>query len=246
MEDKGIYKFFTKLKAKLSKKQNNYPSGNDYVFSSEEIDDINKKNRQKILELKQDLFSNKIAKEQEQEKRINVNEEPLSSVETQMVVESGLDSEMVQDRADEVLEEKEGAEESVERLEEQESFEEIKSEKKEVKGDEQNSFIHLNPDYQKFIMDQWNNIDIQKIDQDIEDGKELLNHNYTITYADEASRYIHHIRKEYEVVICYLIGFNNEKRGIHDKTIFSSTMEEEWKFLNNYIRVLERIRSLKK
>ena len=60
------------------------------------------------------------------------------------------------------------------------------------------------------------------------------------------AKFIHLIRKRYEVVICYLIGFNNEKKGIYDKTIFSSRIDDEWKFLNQYIKVLEKIRSFRK
>ena len=95
-------------------------------------------------------------------------------------------------------------------------------------------------------MDKWNEIKPNKIDKDIINGKDLLNHNYTITYADDAARFIHYIRKEYEVVICYLIGFNNEKQGIYDKTIFSSKIDDEWKHLNSYIKILEKIRNFKK
>ena len=94
-------------------------------------------------------------------------------------------------------------------------------------------------------MDKWKEININKIDKDIIDGKNLLKSNYTITYADEAAKFIHYIRKEYEVVICYLIGFNNEKQGIKNKTIFSSKMDNEWKYLSNYIKILEKIRKNK-
>ena len=95
-------------------------------------------------------------------------------------------------------------------------------------------------------MEKWNEIDIKEIDKDIMDGKEILNHNYTITYADEAEKFIHDIRKKYEIVICYLIGFNNEKKGIFDKTIFSLKMDDEWKHLAQYIKILEKIRNFKK
>ena len=95
-------------------------------------------------------------------------------------------------------------------------------------------------------MEKWNEIDIKEIDKDIMDGKEILNHNYTITYADEAEKFIHDIRKKYEIVVCYLIGFNNEKKGIFDKTIFSSKMDDEWKHLAQYIKILEKIRNFKK
>lgn len=109
-----------------------------------------------------------------------------------------------------------------------------------------NSFVNLNEEYQKIVMNKWNEIDYKQLDKDIIEGKDLLNHNYTITYADDAAKFIHNIRKQYEVVICYLIGFNNEKKGLYEKTIFSDKIDEEWKYLSNYIKVLEKIRSFRK
>ena len=73
-------------------------------------------------------------------------------------------------------------------------------------------------------------------------GKDILEHNYVITYADDALSYIYKIRDEYDILIEYLIGFNNEKRGVMNKNIFSSRLDDEWKFLNSYIKVLEKIK----
>jgi len=95
-------------------------------------------------------------------------------------------------------------------------------------------------------MKSWNEIDLQQIDKDIIEGKDLLNHNYNITYGDNAARFVHDIRKKYEIVICYLIGFNNEKKGNLNKTIFAERVDDEWKHLNNYIKLLEKIRSFRK
>ena len=108
-----------------------------------------------------------------------------------------------------------------------------------------NSYINLEKEYQDLIMDKWESIDINDIDIDIINGKDLLNHNYTITYADEATRFIQKMRKKYEVVLCYLIGFNNEKKGIYNQTSFSKQPETEWKYLNYYIKLLEKIRNFK-
>ena len=108
-----------------------------------------------------------------------------------------------------------------------------------------NSFIHLEEEHQNLIMSKWKSIDLTVIDKDIIMGKDLLNHNYTITYADEAAKFIHGIRKKYEVVICYLIGFNNEKKGIYEKTYFGDSLDNEWKHLNHYIKLLEKIRNFK-
>ena len=55
MEDKIINKLFNKVKDKFTKqKQNNY-NIYEYTFSDEEIESINKQNKQKILELKQGM-----------------------------------------------------------------------------------------------------------------------------------------------------------------------------------------------
>ena len=95
-------------------------------------------------------------------------------------------------------------------------------------------------------MNSWNEINLNEIDKDIINGKDILNHNYNITYGDNALKFVHDIRKKYEVVICYLIGFNNEKNGIMNKTIFSDKVDNEWKYLENYIKLLEKIRNFRK
>ena len=124
--------------------------------------------------------------------------------------------------------------------------EEIKKEIEPIKKEpHENSFMDLEKEYQDLIMTKWQEIDINEIDKDIIEGKDLLNHNYNITYADDSLKYINDIRKKYEIVICYLIGFNNEKKGIYNKTIFTSSKENEWKCLNNYIKLLEKIRNFK-
>ena len=121
----------------------------------------------------------------------------------------------------------------------------IEEENKDNEEQEKNSFINLNKEYQDLIMSKWKTIDLNLIDKDIMIGKDLLNHNYTITYADDAAEFIQDIRKKYEVVLCYLIGFNNEKKEIYNKTIFSDSIDNEWKYLNYYIKLLEKIRNFK-
>ena len=108
-----------------------------------------------------------------------------------------------------------------------------------------NSFINLSKEYQELIMKEWSEINFTEVDKDIIEGKEILNHNYTIKYADDAQNFITKIREKYEIVLCYLIGFNNEKKGIYEKTIFSDKEENEWKYLNYYIKILEKIRNFK-
>lgn len=247
MEDRIINKFISKVKDKLTKNKATYPSVNDYAFSTEEIESISEQNKQKIQELKQDVFFNK--KNEEKKKKL-LEEEAISPIEGKNIIEVELDKETIQEYQEEMEKEKTLELENKEVMLDTEQNEEPKPEKKEedtsLKESPKNSFIHLSEEYQKIVMNKWKEIEPKQIDKDIIDGKDLLNHNYTITYADDAARFIHDIRKRYEVVICYLIGFNNEKKGTFEKTIFSSKMEDEWKYLSNYIKVLEKIRSFRK
>ena len=127
-----------------------------------------------------------------------------------------------------------------------ETIEEVEiDEDKEEPKEKKNSFINLEKEHQELIMNKWKNIDITEIEKDILEAKDLLHHNYTITYADDAARFVHNIRKKYEVVLCYLIGFNNEKKGIPEKTFFSDHIDNEWKYLNYYIKILEKIKNFK-
>ena len=213
MNDIFKFKFIDKVKNKFTKKSTNNKNNYEYAFSTEELETINKQNKQKILELKQDIFEGK----KEVKEKINTDE-VLSKIET------NIDNEVTGPIP--IIDSKEPLNEEV--LEEKEP-----------------SYINLSLDEQKLVMDKWKEININKIDKDIIDGKNLLKSNYTITYADEAAKFIHYIRKEYEVVICYLIGFNNEKQGIKNKTIFSSKIDNEWKYLSNYIKILEKIRKNK-
>ena len=239
MEDNNlIHKFVDKVKSKFTKNSKGYPSVAEYAFSSEELEKISEENKQKILDLKQEVYPKKEKKKTEILKTLNkMNEKNIS------------DEEEENTSADEVIEEKdslkneEGSSETEDKQLKEEKLEDLvqKIENKPV-----NSFVDINSDNQRLIMEKWNEIDIKEIDKDIMDGKEILNHNYTITYADEAERFIHDIRKKYEIVICYLIGFNNEKKGIFDKTIFSLKMDDEWKHLAQYIKILEKIRNFKK
>ena len=212
MDEKLVQKLINKVKTKFTKQKTELNNNYEYAFSLEEIEDINKQNKQKIQELKEDILKKKKDKPNPEEilSKIETNIEPTSEV------------------IDELLE--------------QEELEPIPPKKEEPTN---NSFINLSKEHQDVVMKKWNEINLNKIDKDIINAKDLLNHNYTITYADDAARFIHYIRKEYEVVITYLIGFNNEKQGILNKTIFSDKIDNEWKFLNSYIKILEKIRNFK-
>lgn len=216
MNDIFIFKFIDKVKSKFTNKNTNNKNNYEYAFSTEELETINKQNKQKILELKQDIFE----KKKEKKEKINTDE-VLSKIET------NIDNDVTGPIP--IIDIKEPLKEDV----------------KEEKEEESPSFVNLSIDEQKLVMNKWKEIKTNKIEKDIIDGKNLLKTNYTITYADESAKFIHYIRKEYEVVICYLIGFNNEKQGIKNKTIFSSKIDDEWKYLSNYIKILEKIRNNK-
>ena len=115
-------------------------------------------------------------------------------------------------------------------------------EKKDNK-EEYNGYVNLSSDTRENIMKRWNSIDIVRLTHDIYEGKDILDHNYTITYADNALEYIYRIRGEYDILIEYLIGFNNEKKGVLNKNIFSDRLDNEWRYLKNYIKVLEKIKN---
>ena len=246
MEDKIVFKFINKVKDKLSKNKTTYPAFDEYAFSTEEIKTITKQNKEKIQELKQDIFS----KKKKEKEEIKLSENNITEVKTDKEIVESTEGISENKNITIKLENNEESLTSDKKEEQIDSKEEIdnKKELKEESKEEQpkNSFVNLNEEYQKIVMNKWKEIDYKQLDKDIIDGKDLLNHNYTITYADDADKFIHNIRKKYEVVICYLIGFNNEKKGIYEKTIFSDKMENEWKHLNNYIKVLEKIRSFRK
>lgn len=232
MEDKIINKLFNKVKNKFTKqKQNNY-NIYEYTFSDDEIESINKQNKQKILELKQGMtLKNK------QDKTKPNTLEVLSKLEEE--------KEVTQQSSK--IEEKKDEEPPIEEPKEENSVEiqENKKEEPEESIATKTSFINLNKEHQNLVMTKWKEINLIKIDKDIIDAKDLLNHNYASYYAKESMKFIEYIRREYEVVICYLIGFNNEKQGIMNKTIFADSYDEEWKHLNSYIKILEKIRKNK-
>ena len=246
MEDNNlIHKFVRHVKSKFTKNSKGYPSVTEYAFSSEEIEKISKQNKQKILDLKQDGYPREVKKEESVLKTLDkMKVENVAMERADGDVSSDGDTlEEKTSSKEEALDEedKEVSEKKI--LKEEERLEEVVEE---ISKQPVNSFVEINADNQKIVMENWNAIDIREIDKDIMDGKEILNHNYVITYADEAEKFIHDIRKKYEIVVCYLIGFNNEKKGIFDKTIFSSKMDDEWKFLGQYIKILEKIRNFKK
>lgn len=239
MEGNIIHKFVAIVKNKLKSNKKINPSVNEYAFSSEEINDLNRKNREKILELKQDPFTKELKvnshmKEKDVSSEVQLSSVLLKEIDPKETSEGNSQKSVLDDKG---FEDEKEENETETKLDEQEEVKE--------KLVFQESFINLSSEHQKVVMEKWNYLNSQQLDRDIMMGKELLNHNYTITYAEEALNYIYEIRKKYDIVISYLIGFNNEKKGIMGKTLFSSRLEEEWQYLSQYIKILEKIRSFK-
>lgn len=217
MEENVFQKLIHTVQKRMKRNSKTDSFMNEYVFNSSDLDELKKNNNEKIKELKKDI------KEQEKKKQVLIEEELDESILSDTTSQSEITNQ------DDVNNEKTSSDSNDTSAHEQ----------------EKTSFIHLEEEYQELIMKKWSKIDFNEVDKDIISGKEILNHNYTITFADDATKYISTIRKKYEVVLCYLIGFNNEKKGIYEKTFFSDKIENEWKYLNYYIKLLEKIRNFK-
>ena len=242
-------------KIKSKKTINNLERQDEYAFSLEEIDSLKIENDKKIKELKEDKLG--IKKDDELNilsvyKKLDGNNNDDDDVkeelkEDEILGEENLEEDYVK-RIEEELKKCENSaldKEVVEDTDEKENDQEA-NDKKIKEEKEEDSYINLSHENQELIMNSWNSINNTEIDKDIIEGKDILSHNYNITYGDNAARFVHNIRKKYEIVICYLIGFNNEKNGIKNKTIFSDKMDNEWKYLGNYIKLLEKIRNFRK
>ena len=217
MEENVFQKLIHTVQKRMKRNSKTDSFMNEYVFNSSDLDELKKNNNEKIKELKKDI------KEQEKKKQVLMEEELDESILSDTTSQSEITNQ------DDVNNEETSSDSNDTSTHEQ----------------EKTSFIHLEEEYQELIMKKWSKIDFNEVDKDIISGKEILNHNYTITFADDATKYISTIRKKYEVVLCYLIGFNNEKKGIYEKTFFSDKIEDEWKYLNYYIKLLEKIRNFK-
>ncbi len=228
---KLIHTVSDNLKRNSSSNQNT----DEYVFSSQDLDELKKNNIEKIKELKKDIL-----------KTTQKKEEPLDEIILN-------DSIFNKEKEEEPNHQQEEIETDLEPNNQQEEIEtDLEPNNQQEKDSESNqqkekrpSFINLEKEHQDLIMKKWEEIDLTTIEKDILDGKDILNHNYTITYADDAARFIHTIRKKYEIILCYLIGFNNEKKGIYEKTFFSDNIDNDWKYLNYYIKLLEKIKNFK-
>lgn len=233
MEGNIVNKFFGKLKNKFStSNQNNYPQNSDYAFSFEELNTLEKQNKEKIKELKKEVI------ESSRKKNTNIiKKETFDPLEIKEVASKNQDIDEINNKKD--LDKVDN--ESLDDNNDKDTVIEI-----ETVVENKDSFINLSEERKKIIMTKWSSIDIVKLDKYINNGKDILAHNYTITYGDDALKYIYMVRDEYNILIEYLIGFNNEKKGIYNKIIFSDRLDNEWRYLANYIKILEKIRSVKK
>ena len=252
-------KLISKIKTKLLGKKELYPLDDEFKFSTDEIEEISFQNKQKIENLQSNTSKKKVVTFSSVSRKldglldnnsvlddvvsVSDDEEDSATLNLEFVVENEVLNEDSSNLLDNKLEE-DGKEIDAEQVEIEITASNAKEDKK--KSREFDSYINLSDTNQNIITEKWNSIDLQQIDKDIIEGKDLLNHNYNITYGDSAAKFVHDIRKKYEVVICYLIGFNNEKKGIYNKTIFANRVDDEWKYLSHYIKLLEKIRTFRK
>lgn len=251
-----VKKLMVKIKNKLNKNKESFNLDDEYMFSSEEIESLKEQNKKKLENLKLNKKKQKHVSFTSISNKLNGILDDKLSNEEEIPIKENISNNDEQVEEEPIIKEevKDISEPKIEKIEikdnveeKEEVLEKIKAPKIEQKEEKkQESYINLSEKNQSIIMKNWNSIDLQQIDKDIIEGKDLLNHNYTITYGDKAAKFVHDIRKRYEVVICYLIGFNNEKKGIPNKTIFANKVDDEWKYLSNYIKLLEKIRSNRK
>ena len=243
-----VNKLITKVKNIVIKTKSNETTDEEYKFSTEEIENLQEQNKQKIENLKKGSFKQKKVTFTSVSKKLSgildepTSKEESSDTENVTIEETKIDNDLTENIEDKKLD---NEKKSNNITDEEISIDEQNNENEQDKT-ENDSYVNLSPKNQEIIMKSWEAIDLQQIDRDIIEGKDLLNHNYNITYGDNAAKFVHEIRKKYEIVICYLIGFNNEKKGIPNKTILSNKVDDEWKYLSNYIKLLEKIRSFRK
>lgn len=237
MEGNFVNKFINGFKNKLNSNKNNYPHNFEYVFSDEDVNKLAKQNKEKIDNLKKRSIGKNKVKEidklEEENILNNINNELFNKdydkkLSSSNKVSDVLDKTVCNEEANVVCENNKIDNENID-------YENKK-----------NSYSDPGEDMQLMIKREIIKLDIKELDKYIDRGRDILNHNYSITYGDDALRYIYVIRDKYSALIEYLIGFNNEKRGIYNKNIFSNRLDDEWRYLKNYVSVLEMIKNLKK
>ena len=226
-------KVINKVKNKMHN-TSNYPLDSEYVFSDEEINKISNENKEKIIALK----NNKVSRSNEKFER---------DVDELIIDNLGTDSKSKKrDILDDIDNDKDKITYTkiVKKLNGELVEDEIKNKEEDITIKKE-KYVKLSDELQKQINDAIEKVDLIVLDNYIIKGKDLIQHNYIITYGEEALRFVYQVRHEFEVLIEYLIGFNNEKKGIYEKTTFSDKLDDEWHYLKNYIKILEQIRGIK-
>lgn len=237
MEGNFVNKFINRFKNKLNSNKNNYPHNFEYVFSDEDVNKLAKQNKEKIDNLKKRSIGKNKVKEIDKLEEENI----LNNINNELF-NKDYDKELSSsNKVGDVLDK------TVCNEEENVVCESNKIDNENIDDEnKKNSYSDPGEDMQLMIKREIIKLDIKEIDKYIDRGRDILNHNYSITYGDDALRYIYVIRDKYSALIEYLIGFNNEKRGIYNKNIFSNRLDDEWRYLKNYVSVLEMIKNLKK
>ena len=234
MEGNVFKKVISKVKNKMYK-NNSYPHDSEYAFSTEEIVKLSNENREKMLALKNNPIKKR--KEKEDVER-DVDELILDNLDD--------NKEKKRDILDDIPDNKVTYTTIVKKLNGEFKEEDKKDVKVEEKSKEvlESKYINLTDELQEEINKAVEKVDMIILDHYIMKGKDLVEHNYTITYGEDALRFIYQVRNEFEVLIEYLIGFNNEKKGVYNKTTISNSLDDEWHYLKNYIKILEQIKGI--
>ncbi len=237
MEGNVFKKVINKVKNKMHK-NTSYPHDFEYAFSNEEVTKLSNENKEKMLALK----NNTIKKKKEPKPEKAVDELILDNLDNNKTINKKKD--ILDSFADD---DKITYTKIVKKLNGE--FKEDNSKEKDdvtkIEKKSEGKYINLTDELQQQINEAIEKVDIIILDNYIIKGKDLINHNYTITYGEESLRFIYQVRHEFEVLIEYLIGFNNEKKGIYNKTTISDKLDDEWHYLKNYIKILEQIKSIK-
>ena len=234
MEGNVFKKVINKVKNKMHK-NTRYPSVSEYAFSDEEITKLSNENKEKMLALKNNSIKRRKEKEEPEKE---VDELILDNLDNNIPVKKKKDILDNDDDEDKVTYTKIVKKLNGE-LEDNTPKEEL------IPKKEQPKYLELTDELQEEINKAIDKVDMIILDNYIIKAKDLINHNYTITYGEESLRFIYQVRDEFEVLIEYLIGFNNEKKGIYNKTTFSNSLDDEWHYLKNYLKILEQIKNIK-
>ncbi len=233
MEGNVFKKIIYSVKNKMHKK-NSYPHDSEYAFSDEEITKLSKENKEKMLALKNNTLKRKIEKlpkDKEVDELILDNLDNNTSKKKKDILDPDYDKDRV--TYTKIVKKLNG------------ELKDNPPEKEEIIEKSNPKYLHLTDELQSEINKAIEKVDMIILDNYIIKGKDLVNHNYTITYGEESLRFVYQVRHEFEVLIEYLIGFNNEKKGIYDKTTFSDKLDDEWQYIKNYVKILEQIKDIK-